>query len=81
MDKVTSSRDVAKQRLRQVLVQDRARLSPETMAALKQAILTAAKEYIVVDPDNVHMQLELGSEIATLNIRMHVTSIVREREP
>jgi len=51
------------------------------MAALKQAILTAAKEYIVVDPDNVHMQLELGSETATLNIRMHVTSIVREREP
>lgn len=80
MERELTSRDVAKQRLRQVLVHDRAHFAPELMAALKQSLITAAGEYVGIDPNDVSIQLEIKSDSSTLIIKMPVLSIVRERE-
>lgn len=80
MERESSSRDVAKQRLRQVLVHDRAHFAPELMAALKQSLISAAGEYVAINPNDVTIQLELKADSATLIVKMPVISIVRERE-
>ena len=80
MEREPNSRDVAKQRLRQVLVHDRAHLAPELIAALKQSLITSAGEYIVTNPNEVSIQLELKADSSTLIVKMPVISIVRERE-
>jgi len=80
LEREETSRDVAKQRLRQVLVHDRARLAPELMAALKQALIVSAQEFISIDPNDVSIQLELKNDNSTLIVKMPVLSIVRERE-
>ncbi|MBS3949100.1 MAG: cell division topological specificity factor MinE [Peptococcaceae bacterium] len=80
MERESTSRDVAKQRLRQVLVHDRAHLAPELMAALKQSLITAAGEYVEINPNDVSIQLELKGDASTLIIKIPVLSIVRERK-
>ncbi|MDP3487991.1 MAG: cell division topological specificity factor MinE [Bacillota bacterium] len=80
MDKDSTSRDVAKQRLRQVLVHDRVQLAPELMAALKQSLINSAGEYVVTNPNEVSIQLELKGDSSTLIVKMPILSIVRERE-
>lgn len=80
MEREPTSRDVAKQRLRQVLVHDRAHLAPELMAALKQSLITAAGEYVLINANEVSIQLELKSDSSTLILKMPVISIARERE-
>ncbi len=50
-----SSKEVAKDRLRLVLIHDRVRISPSQMAAMKQELLAVVSRYFDVDADGVEV--------------------------
>ena len=47
-----SSREIAKDRLQLVLVQDRVSISPEKMSALKDELITIISKYVIADVVN-----------------------------
>jgi cell division topological specificity factor len=49
----SSSSDVAKKRLRFVLVQDRMNLSPEKMTQLKDDLINVISKYVEIDLDGI----------------------------
>ncbi|MBS3938907.1 MAG: cell division topological specificity factor MinE [Peptococcaceae bacterium] len=75
------SKEQAKRRLRQVLVYDRAMLSPAALDELKQALIMAAQEYIESDPESATLHLELGLDGATIHFKMPAYGIPRREEP
>jgi cell division topological specificity factor len=77
MENPGRSRDVAKQRLSQVLVYDRACVSPELMNALKWELIGAAEKFVHVDRNRATVQLELAAETSTLVIRLPVMCVGR----
>lgn len=52
-----SSSDVAKDRLKFVLVSDRANCSPEIMEKIKNDIIEVISKYMDIDPDGLDIQL------------------------
>ena len=48
-----TSRDIAKDRLRLVLVQDRVNLSPQLLQALKDELISVISKYVELDEDNM----------------------------
>ena len=74
-----TSRDVAKRRLSQVLVHDRASVSPELMDALKCEVVKVAANFVHTDTSQSTVHLELGKEASTLVIRIPVLGVGRER--
>lgn len=75
----STSRDVAKRRLSQVLVHDRASVSPELMDLLKQEVVAVAADFLHLDSSEATIHLELGQEVPTLVIRLPVLGVGRER--
>jgi len=53
-----SSKDVAKERLRLVLVHDRSQMSPQLLDNLKTDLLRVIGEYMEIEPDSVAVDLE-----------------------
>ncbi len=51
------SREVAKERLKLVLVHDRLSLSPAIMQTLKDELIAVISKYVVIDPDGVEVTL------------------------
>jgi len=51
------SRDVAKDRLQLVLVQDRVNLSPEKMNALKDELIRVISKYVEIEQDGIEISL------------------------
>ena len=56
-DKDTSSKDAAKERLHLVLMQDRANISADFLALMKQEIIEVIKKYIDVDENAIDVRL------------------------
>ncbi|MDM8521497.1 cell division topological specificity factor MinE [Anaerolineales bacterium HSG6] len=52
-----SSGDVAKRRLRFVLVQDRLNLPPETMTKLKTELIGVISKYVEIDLDGIDISI------------------------
>ena len=52
-----SSREIAKDRLQLVLVQDRVNISPEKMSALKDELITVISKYVEIDQDGIDITL------------------------
>lgn len=52
-----NSGSVAKDRLKLVLVSDRAGCSPEIMEAMKNDIIQVISKYVVIDTDNLNIQI------------------------
>ena len=52
-----SSKEIAKERLRLVLVHDRSSSSPELMNALKEDLIRVIREYMVIDEDALVVDL------------------------
>lgn len=52
-----SSKDVAKDRLKLVLVHDRANCSPEFLERVKEDLLRAIKEYMDIDEDMLDIKI------------------------
>lgn len=53
-----SSREVARERLRLVLVHDRASVSPEFLNSLKEDLIKVIREYLEIDEDALQVDLE-----------------------
>lgn len=56
-NKETSSKDAAKERLHLVLMQDRANISADFLALMKQEIIEVIKKYIDVDENAIDVRL------------------------
>lgn len=52
-----SSREVAKDRLQLVLVQDRVNLSPDKMTELKDELIKIISKYVEIDQDGIDISL------------------------
>ncbi len=52
-----SSKDVAKERLKLILIHDRADLSPELLDAIKGEILNVIAKYVEIDNSDVDVKL------------------------
>lgn len=57
MFKKKSSGDVAKDRLKLLLVSDRANCSPEVMEMIKNDIIKVISKYMVIDADGLDIQI------------------------
>ncbi|KOF56723.1 MULTISPECIES: cell division topological specificity factor MinE [Clostridium] len=53
----SSSKDVAKERLKLILIHDRADLSPELLEAIKGEILNVIAKYVEIDNSDVEVKL------------------------
>ena len=74
------SKEVAKERLRLVLVQDRMSLSPAELEALKEDLLTVISKYLEIDDGGPEVNLEREGEsvalVATIPVK-RLTGVAR----
>lgn len=61
-DKETASKQAAKDRLKLVLMQDRASVSPDFFEMMKQEIIDVIKKYIEIDEESLEVELTRGLE-------------------
>jgi len=52
------SRDIARERLRLVLIHDRASVSPNFLNALKEELIRVIREYMEIDEESLIVDLE-----------------------
>lgn len=74
----TKSKDIAKQRLRLVLVQDRMGVSPQFMEALKREIIAVLSRYVEIDEQNLEVNLTSHDASMALVANIPVRSIRRD---
>ncbi|MCH5138185.1 cell division topological specificity factor MinE [Clostridiaceae bacterium UIB06] len=58
-----SSKDVAKERLRLILIHDRAKLSPEILESIKEDILKVLSKYVEIDNGEIDVKMTTTEEI------------------
>jgi cell division topological specificity factor len=73
----TSSKNVAVERLRLVLVHDRANISPGLMEALKEDLIAVISKYMDIDEETMEISLNSGELSATLVANIPVKRIRR----
>ncbi len=61
-----SSKDVAKNRLQFVLVQDRIKLTPEQMENLRGELVEVMQKYIDVEDDRIEMEITREEEMMAM---------------
>ena len=66
---------VAKQRLQLVLVQDRVKLPPEVLEAIREDIIAVISKYVDVEQDGIEVEITAGSNAdrLTANIPLRRT--------
>ncbi len=74
----TSSRKYAKERLRLVLVHDRASISPYLMNRLKEDLTKVISNYMIIDEEEMEMQLNQSDREVTLEARIPIRQIRRD---
>jgi cell division topological specificity factor len=67
-----SSRDIAKDRLRLVLVQDRVNLSSEKMNELKDELIKVISKYVEIDRDGMEISLTQNARQSRLTANIPV---------
>ena len=75
----TPSKKQAVERLRLVLVHDRARVSPGLMETLREDIIKAITRYIDIDEDKMEIELNSTENMAELVANIPVNRIRRFR--
>ncbi len=70
-----SSSDVARQRMRLVLIQDRIDLSPEKMEQMKREIWEVVSRYMVVDEDFKEFEVRRLDELVMLVSNIEVKDL------
>ena len=58
----SGSKDAAKQRLRLVLIQDRASVSQETLEAMKRDLIEVISNYVEFDSSELEVKMETQKE-------------------
>lgn len=70
-----SSKNVAKERLQFILVQDRIKLSPSEMESLKKDLLKVMKKYVDVDDQEIEMEInreeQMMAMVANFPLKRH----------
>ena len=74
-DKGESSSDVARQRMRLVLIQDRIDLSQDKMDKMKQEIWEVVSRYMVVDDDFLEFEVRRLDELVMLVSHIEVKDL------
>ena len=70
-----TSSDIARQRLRLVLIQDRIELAPDMMQQMKQEILEVVSRYMVVDEDFVEFEVRRLEDLVMLVSNIEVKDV------
>jgi cell division topological specificity factor len=73
----TSSKDIARERLRLVLVHDRASVSPEFINALKEDLIKVIREYLDIDEESLLVDLENDDKSVALVANIPVKGFKR----
>ena len=73
-----SSKDRAKERLRLVLVQDRAILSPGLLEALKEDMIAVLSKYMEIDEEALEVNLDSSDDSGALVANIPVRSVRRK---
>ncbi|MBF8435967.1 cell division topological specificity factor MinE [Halanaerobiaceae bacterium Z-7014] len=60
------SKNIAKERLQFILVQDRIKLSPQQMEEMKAELLDVIKKYIDVDDNDIEMDISREEEMMAM---------------
>ena len=58
-----SSKDVAKERLKLILIQDRNSISPELLEAIREDMLNVISKYIEIDNEDVDIKMSNVEEL------------------
>lgn len=72
------SSTVARERLRLILVHDRAGCSPELLQALKDEMVSAISRYLEVDREGMEIRLVSGERHAVLSASIPVRAVRRQ---
>ena len=75
----TKSRQIAKERLRLVLVHDRTDISPTIIAQLKDELITVISKYVDIDRDAVDVQLTQNRRESRLTANIPLLNAPRRR--
>ena len=78
--KNTGSKNIAKDRLKLVLVHDRASMSPEILQALRSELIAVISKYVDVDSKNIEVELNDHNNQATLVANIPINQIKRKRD-
>jgi cell division topological specificity factor len=73
-----TSRECAKNRLRLVLVQDRATLSPQVMEQLKSELIEVISRYLDIDEGDMRVELDTSDSSVALVASIPVKEVKRE---
>lgn len=71
------SREVARERLRLILVHDRAGCSPELLQALKEEMVHAISRYLEVDREGMEIRVVTGERQAVLAASIPIRAVRR----
>jgi cell division topological specificity factor MinE len=58
-----SSKDVAKERLKLILIHDRSKISPELLESIKEDILRVLSKYVEIDNGEIDVKITSTEEI------------------
>ncbi len=70
-----TSRDIAKNRLQLVLVQDRVHLPPEKMSELKDELIKLISEYVEIDREGIEISLTKSGRRSRLTANIPVVGV------
>jgi len=74
----SSSKNVAKERLRLVLVHDRAGVSPELLESLKADLINVISNYMEIDKDGLEVSLDSSENQVALVANIPVKKMKRK---
>jgi cell division topological specificity factor len=74
----TSSKNVAKERLRLVLVHDRASISPHMLNNLREDIIKVISSYMEIDESTMEVNLSQDERDVALVVNIPVTRLKRD---
>ena len=70
-----SSSEIAKQRVRLVLIQDRVELAPDVMQQMKEEILEVVSRYMVVEDDFIEFEVRRLEELIMLVSNIEIKDV------
>lgn len=75
-----NSKDTAKERLKLVLIHDRASLSPGLVEELRQDLIAVISKYMEFDEQALDVQVNSEDNIAMLEVNIPISHIKRQYE-